>query len=284
MTIEAHQRVLPASGDDADRSRAQATAARRRRQRAGATVLIRLGSLITVLAAWQWFGADINPALFTTPTAVARAAVGMIASGELWAYLWPSLIVLAIGLVLASLVGIAVGLLLARYWVIDVAVGVYITFLYSIPTVALVPLIVLWAGYETTAKVIILFLFAFFPMAINTYQGVKNVDPRLIEVGRSFRCSERQLWTNIVLPGALPFVLTGLRLAVGRGLIGMVLADLYTAVSGIGYLIVRAAGTYQVDKMFVPIVTLGILGVVLTALLRVMEIKLAPWTEAGRPE
>jgi sulfonate transport system permease protein len=284
MTVEAHQPILPTSGEDADRSRAQATAARRRRQRAGGIIFVRLASLIVVLGAWQWFGAEINPALFTTPSAVAQAAVGMIASGELWAYLWPSLIVLAIGLILASMVGIAVGLVLARYWVIDVAFGVYITFLYSIPTVALVPLIVLWAGYETTAKVIILFLFAFFPMAINTYQGVKNVDPRLIEVGRSFRCSERQLWTNIVLPGALPFILTGLRLAVGRGLIGMVLADLYTAVSGIGYLIARAAGTYQVDKMFVPIVTLGILGVVLTALLRVMEIKLAPWTAADRPE
>ena len=284
MTVETHQQTLPTSSEDADRSRAQATAARRRRQRAGAVILIRLTSLIVVLAAWQWFGAEINPALFTTPSAIAQAAVGMIASGELWAYLWPSLVVLAIGLVLASLVGIALGLLLARYWVIDVAFGVYITFLYSIPTVALVPLIVLWAGYETTAKVIILFLFAFFPMAINTYQGVKNVDPRLIEVGRSFRCSERQLWTNIVLPGALPFILTGLRLAVGRGLIGMVLADLYTAVSGIGYLIARAAGTYQVDKMFVPIVTLGILGVVLTALLRVMEVRLAPWTAADRTE
>ena len=130
------------------------------------------------------------------------------------------------------------------------------------------PLIVLWAGFETTAKVIILFLFAFFPMAINTYQGVKSVDPKLLEVGRAFRCSERQLWANIVLPAALPFIVTGLRLAVGRGLIGMVLADLYTAISGIGYLIVRTAATYQVDKMFVPIVTLGLLGVTLTALLR----------------
>ena len=101
------------------------------------------------------------------------------------------------------------------------------------------PLIVLWAGYETTAKVIILFLFAFFPMVINTYQGVKSVDPKLLEVGRAFRCSERQLWANIVLPGALPFIVTGIRLAVGRGMIGMVLADLYTAISGIGYLIVR---------------------------------------------
>jgi NitT/TauT family transport system permease protein len=147
-----------------------------------------------------------------------------------------------------------------------------------------VPLIVLWTGYETTAKVVILFLFAFFPMAINTYQGVKNVDPKLIEVGRSFRCSEGQLWANIVLPGALPFIVTGLRLALGRGLIGMVLADLYTAISGVGYLIVRTASTYQVDKMFVPIMTLGLLGVTLTALLRVLERWVAPWTLASEQD
>ena len=133
---------------------------------------------------------------------------------------------------------------------LDVAFGVYITFLYSIPSVALVPLIVLWAGFETTAKIVILFMFAFFPMAINTYQGVRNVDPKLLEVGRAFRCSERQLWANIVLPGALPFIVTGIRLALGRGMIGMVLADLYTAIFGIGYLIVRAPH-YQVNKMFV---------------------------------
>jgi NitT/TauT family transport system permease protein len=190
--------------------------------------------------------------------------------------------VLAIGLSLAAVFGIAIGLLLARFWVLDVALGVYITFLYSIPSVALVPLIVLWAGFATTAKVIVLFLFAFFPMAINTHQGVKAVDPKLIEVGRAFRCSERQLWSNIIIPAALPFIVTGLRLAVGRGLIGMVLADLYTAISGIGYLIVRTASTYQVDKMFVPIMTLGLLGVTLTALLRLCETYVAPWSAGAQ--
>jgi NitT/TauT family transport system permease protein len=160
----------------------------------------------------------------------------------------------------------------------------YITFLYSIPSVALVPLIVLWAGFDTTAKIIILFLFAFFPMAINTYQGVKSVDPKLLEVGRAFRCSETQLWANIVLPAALPFIVTGIRLAVGRGMIGMVLADLYTAISGIGYLIVRTAGVLEVDRMFVPIVTLGLLGVTLTALLRYVEKHVAPWTAASQED
>ena len=106
-------------------------------------------------------------------------------------------------------------------------------------------------------------------------------DPKLLEVGRAFRCSEGQLWRNIVLPAALPFIVTGLRLALGRALIGMVLADLYTAISGIGYLIVRTASTYQVDKMFVPIVTLGLLGVTFTALLRLAEKYVAPWTSAS---
>jgi ABC-type nitrate/sulfonate/bicarbonate transport system permease component len=286
MTIQTDNMPAMSRPDDAlqERSRVQKIAALRRRRRYVQVVAIRAVSLAIVLGLWQIAGADINPALFTTPIAVMHAAIVMIGSGELWNYLWPSLIVLAIGLFLAAIAGIATGLLLARFWVIDVAFGVYITFLYSIPTVALVPLIVLWAGYETAAKVVILFLFAFFPMAINTYQGVKNVDARLIEVGRAFRCSEGQLWANIVLPGALPFIVTGLRLAVGRGLIGMVLADLYTAVSGIGYLIARAAATYQVDKMFVPIVSLGILGVTLTAILRVVEIKVAPWTADGQGE
>jgi ABC-type nitrate/sulfonate/bicarbonate transport system permease component len=245
-------------------------------------IAIRIVSLFSVLVLWQIFGARVDQSLFTTPVDIAEAAVEMVGSGELWDYLAPSLVVLAIGLSLAAVIGVLIGLVLARFWVLDVAFGVYITFLYSIPSVALVPLIVLWAGFATTSKIIILFLFAFFPMVINTYQGVKNVDHKLIEVGRSFRCSERQLWANIVLPSALPFIVTGLRLAVGRGLIGMVLADLYTAISGIGYLIVRTASTYEVNKMFVPIVTLGLLGVTLTACVRFVELRVAPWTAAGK--
>jgi NitT/TauT family transport system permease protein len=263
-----------------DQARAERVAIARRRRAALQNFGIRMVSLAIFLLLWQIAAANVDPVLFTTPYKVAVAGASMIASGELWAGLWPSLLVLVMGLTLAIVFGTLLGLALARFRILDVGLTVYITFLYSIPSVALVPLIVLWAGYETTAKVIILFLFAFFPMVINTYQGVKSVDPKLLEVGRAFRCSERQLWANIVLPGALPFIVTGIRLAVGRGMIGMVLADLYTAISGIGYLIVRAASTFQVDKMFVPIVTLGLLGVTLTALLRAVEKIVAPWTAA----
>jgi NitT/TauT family transport system permease protein len=269
---------------DGDRARAERVAAERRRRTQWQNFFIRAISLAIALSLWQVAGLSVDPVLFTTPTKVAVAAVDMVASGELWFALWPSLIVLMMGLSLAIVFGTLMGLALARFHVLDVGITVYITFLYSIPSVALVPLIVLWAGYETTAKVIILFLFAFFPMVINTYQGVKAVDPKLLEVGRAFRCNEGQLWGNIVLPAALPFIVTGIRLAVGRGMIGMVLADLYTAISGIGYLIVRTASTFQVDKMFVPIVTLGLLGVTLTALLRMAEKRVAPWTAAGQED
>lgn len=285
MSVQAQAEPVPLAAEASEeQARARAVAAERRRRTQIHNLVIRLVSLAIALSLWQLTGSNIDPVLFTTPTKVAVAAVDMVLSGELWSYLWPSLIVLGIGLCLAIIFGTMIGLLLARFHILDVGVMVYITFLYSIPSVALVPLIVLWAGYETTAKVTILFLFAFFPMVINTYQGVKNVDPKLIEVGRAFRCSERQLWANIVLPGALPFIVTGIRLAVGRGMIGMVLADLYTAISGIGYLIVRTASTFQVDKMFVPIVTLGLLGVTLTAILRMAERWVAPWTLAAEED
>jgi NitT/TauT family transport system permease protein len=261
-----------------DKARATRVAGERRMRRMFLNLGIRLASVTTFLLLWEIVGSNIDPILFTTPSAIAKAAVEMIASGELWAYFWPSLKVLMIGFAFAVVFGIVTGLVLARFWVIDVAFSVYITFLYSIPSVALVPLIVLWAGYEDTAKIIILFMFAFFPMVINTYQGVKAVDPKLIEVGKAFRCSEWQLWKNIVIPASLPFIVTGLRLSLGRALIGMVLADLYTALSGVGYLISRTAATYQVNRMFVPIVALGLLGVTLTALLRMAEKYVAPWT------
>jgi len=255
-----------------------------KQRRLAKTVAIKAVSLAVVLAAWQFVGSGINEALFTVPSKVVVAGAQMIASGELWQYLAPSLLVLLLGLAIAAVLGIGTGLLLARYWALDTAFDMYVTFLYSIPSVALLPVIVLWAGFDVSAKVIVLVLFAYFPLAINTYQGVKNVDPKLIEVGRAFHCSEGQLWRNVVLPGALPFIVTGFRLAVGRGLIGMVLADLYTAISGIGYLIVRTASTYRVDKMFVPVVVLGVLGITLTALLRLSERKIAPWTVAAARE
>ena len=260
----AHQEL--AAEQQAARDKARAV----QRRWTTAQIAIRVISLVVVLGAWEYLGRHINPVLFTYPTAVGSAAMKMIASGELWKYLSQSLIVLFAGLGLATVFGIALGL--------------NITALYSIPSVALVPVLVLWFGFEITAKIAVVFLFTFFPIVINTHQGVKNVDNRLTEVGRAFRCSERQLWIHIVLPAAVPFIVTGLRLAIGRGLIGMVLADLYTAITGIGYLISRYASIYRTDAMFVPITALGLLGITLTGLLRIVEKRVAPWMHQPEQE
>jgi ABC-type nitrate/sulfonate/bicarbonate transport system permease component len=276
--IDMHQELAAEQQTARDKARAL------QRRWTTAQIAIRVISLVVVLCAWEYLGRHINPVLFTYPTAVGGAAVKMIASGELWKYLSQSLIVLFAGLALATVFGIALGLIMARFWVVDVALDTYITALYSIPSVALVPVLVLWFGFETTAKIAVVFLFTFFPIVINTQQGVKNVDYRLTEVGRAFRCSERQLWIHIVLPAAVPYIVTGLRLAIGRGLIGMVLADLYTAITGIGYLISRYASIYRTDAMFVPIATLGLLGITLTGLLRFVEKRVAPWMHQPEQE
>ena len=257
----------------AEQRAARERAKAQRRKWMAANIAIRIVSLIVVLGGWEYFGRQTNPILFTYPTAVASAAVKMIASGELWKYLSQSLIVLFAGLALAVVSSASRwDVVMARFWVIDVALDTYITALYSIPSVALVPVLVLWFGFEITAKIAVVFLFTFFPIVINTYQGVKNVDATASSKSAEPSAAARDNFgSTLSCPRRCPTSSTGLRLAIGRGLIGMVLADLYTAITGIGYLISRYASTYRTDAMFVPIAALGLLGITLTSLLRFIE-------------
>ena len=130
----------------------------------------------------------------------------------------------------------------------------------------------------------IVFLFMVFPILINTEQGVKNVDRGLLEVARSFCSTEPRLWRDLVLPSALPFIAAGVRLAIGRGLVGMVIAEFYTSISGLGYMIVRYANAFETAKLFVPIVTLMVTGVLLMNGARALELWLAPWQRQGGRE
>jgi NitT/TauT family transport system permease protein len=208
----------------------------------------------------------------------------MIGSGELWPYLSLSFRVAAIGMLLGTVVGIAAGVAIARVRLLDLSLEPFVIALYATPMVALIPLVVIWAGFGDSAKIVVIFLFAVFPILLITFQGVRGVDPRLVEVARSFRTSEWALWGDVILPSALPFIIAGVRLALGRALVGMVIADLYTAVSGIGYLIVRYAQNLQIDRLLVPIVILSITGVVLVQGLNWLEARVAPWQHAGRDE
>ncbi len=242
---------------------------------------VRLVSLAVVLTAWELYGRSVNPILFTYPAAIAAAGWELVQTGELFAYLGQSLQVLLIALLLSAGVGVPLGVLVARFTTVELATDLYINALYATPMVALVPLIVLWFGYGLPAKVVIVFLFMVFPLLINTQQGVKNVDRALLEVARSFCSTERQLWGDVVLPSALPFIAAGVRLAIGRGLVGMVVAEFYTSIAGLGYMIVRYANAFETAKLFVPIVVLMVMGVALVQGARALELRLAPWQRRG---
>ena len=245
---------------------------------------IRLASVLAGLAAWEIYGRAIHTVIFAYPSTIGRALIELTRTGELPFYLRGSLVVLALGLGLAIVIGIPVGILMARRATVEYALEPYINALYSTPTVALIPLIVLWAGFQVKAKVILVFLFCVFPILINTYQGVKNTDARLLEVARSFCAGEWSMWRDLMVPSAAPYILAGIRLGIGRGLVGMVVAEFYTAITGLGYMIVQYANNFRTDRLFVPIVVLMILGVGLTSLLRRIERSVAPWLHVAQQE
>lgn len=273
------QRAEAAAPDRAallDRSRA-AAAARRRRERL-IEWTVRLLSLAIILVLWEVLGGRVNRALFAPPSAVLVAAQEMVRSGELWSYLRGSLQVLTIGFSISLAIGIPLGLAIARSRVVGYALDWYVSAFNSTPMVALVPLITLIFGFDVTAKVIVVVVSSVFPIILNTEQGVRNVDRRLLEVARSFRSTERQLWGDVVLPSALPYIAAGLRIAVGRALVGMVVAEFFTSITGIGYLIVRYSNSFQPDHLLVPIIVVMALGIMLTAITRQIERRIAPWT------
>jgi ABC-type nitrate/sulfonate/bicarbonate transport system permease component len=238
---------------------------------------VRLLSIFVLFVAWEYFGRRVNPILFTYPTAIIRAFIGLVASGELQSYMKESLLVLLYASILAVIVGVFLGVAMGRFSIVDWATDIYISALYSMPMVAMVPLIVLWFGFKVPAKVIIVFLFMVFPILLNTYQGVKDVDRNLQEVARSFCSTEEQLWRHLIIPSAIPFIVVGVRLAIGRGLVGMIVAEFYTSVTGLGYMIVRYANAFETDKLFVPIVVVMVLGVGLMSLAKWAEGRIAPW-------
>jgi ABC-type nitrate/sulfonate/bicarbonate transport system permease component len=265
--------TIPFKSREAIQAAARGLQKRQRRQ----DLAVRIVAAAVLLTIWELGGRRISPLLFATPSAIVGAAGKVIGSGELWKYLQVSLKVFIAGTALGTLIGIVGGVAMARARLLDLALEPVVIALYSTPMVALIPLLVLWLGFGDSAKAAVIFLFTLFPVLLNTYQGVKSVDPKLLEVARAYRSSERDLWLDVILPSSLPFMVAGVRLAIGRGLVGMVVADLYTAVSGIGYLIVRYAQNIQIDRLFVPIVVLSLMGVTLVQGLRWLEAKVAPW-------
>jgi ABC-type nitrate/sulfonate/bicarbonate transport system permease component len=244
--------------------------------------LYRYGFVVAILIVWEITAPFISPIFFTSPSKIAVAFYETTLSGELPYFLLQSLEVMVYGLISAIVVGIPLGVAMARIRWLDWALDLPINALYATPLVAVVPLLVLWFGIYLKAKIIVVFLFAVFPILINTYQGVRECDKGMIEVAQSFRSSEWGMWRDVLLPFAVPYIIAGLRLAIGRGLIGMIIAEFYTTISGLGFMITKYANVFAMDKTFVPVIVLMVLGVSLTTLLKWVGRRIAPWSAANR--
>jgi NitT/TauT family transport system permease protein len=252
----------------------------RRRRRLGANVpsfVISIISLTLALALWEIFGREVNPIFASHPSAIFKVGITMLATGELFNGFVESMKPLSLGYFLAAAVGIPLGLVIGRYRVAEAGLGIYITAGYATPLVALIPLFILWFGLGFAVKVAIVSTLAVFPIAINTWAGAKSVPRTLIELGKTFVGTDCQIMTKIIIPATLPFIMVGLKLAVGRSIIAIVVAEFFTLLTGLGGIILKAGDNFDTARMFVPVVVLMALGIGLTWLVGWLEHKVAPW-------
>jgi NitT/TauT family transport system permease protein len=245
---------------------------------------ITLASVAGMLVLWEIFGRDVNPIFGSYPSAIAVAFWQLAASGQLGTALYESLRPFAVGYGLAIVIGIPLGLVIGRFRTAEAAFGIYVTAGYAMPLVALVPLLILWLGLGFKVKVAVVFLMSLFPICINTWLGVTAVPKTLIEVGKSFVAPDTVILRRIILPATLPYIMAGIRLAVGRAVVAMVIAEFFTTISGLGAVIINSANNFDTATMFVPIIILMVMAVGLNWLIGWVEHKVAPWQAeiAGR--
>ena len=240
--------------------------------------MVRLASMVTVIGAWEFVGRRTSPLFLSYPTASLKAGATMVGIGRAVRARWRAVCRRSSSdSLIAATVGIVLGLLIGRYRVVDAATDWLINALYATPLVAVIPLVILWLGLGDLTKLFIVTILAVFPVLINTAAGVRNVPQALIDVSTAFAANERQVFMKIILPSAVPYMMTGLRLGIGRAIIGMVVAEFFTAITGLGALIVKYGNRYDTASMFVPILVLMMLGILLTSMVRRAEEHFAPW-------
>lgn len=250
---------------------------RRRRRDRAVFIAIRIVSLVVVLAGWEIYGQNQIRLIFAPFSEVVAAWIDMIRNGSLLASTWYSLETYFVGLLIGGTLGILIGILMARFRPIDAAIGLYVYALYATPMVALIPLVTLWAGLTFKAQSTIVTLFVLWPVLVNTYSGVRHVDDSLIEVGRSFRASEWQMWRHIVVPSAVPYIMTGLTQAVATGLVGVIVGELWTALSGLGATLSFESNAFHTARVLAVVLTIMILGIVFRTGINILQRRIAPW-------
>lgn len=239
--------------------------------------LYRLLFLAGLIALWWLASTMVERNLVPSPWATLLAARQLIAEGRLGGALRESISIYLGGYAVAILVGIPLGLIMGTMRTLGKTVEVFVYALSATPRVAFIPLIIVFLGLGPQAKILIIFLGAVMPILINTYAGALNSDQELIEMARSVGARRRRIFGSIILPGAVPFILVGLRVGATIGLINTVVAELYTAVKGLGGLLAIYGNTFRMAEYFVIVLTLALIGVIVTEALRFLEIRLGRW-------
>lgn len=250
-------------------------------RRAEPAVLGALG-IVLLLVAWE-----LVPRLFTLqagtkmffapPSQVAGTLWNMFATGSIWGPLRASGTGFALGTALAIAVGLPLGVVMGRSRLLTAMFDPFVTAFNATPRLVFLPLIMLWFGLGLWSTVVIVFIGALFPLLINTYEGVRNADKLLINVVRSFGASEWDIARLVVVPNALPYIVAGLRLAIGRAVLGVVVAEFFGAEQGLGVIMVQAASRYQVDTVFAGLIVFTALSLLMTGLVQLLEARLGRW-------
>ena len=241
--------------------------------------VFRIGFLGVLLALWALAARSLGANIVPGPYATALAAKSLFAEGRLFTALGDSLTVYLSGFAIAIAIGVPLGVLMGGFRIMGKTLEVYVFALAATPRVAFIPLIIVILGLGIEAKVFIVFLGALMPILINTYVGVLAADRELVEMARSVGSSRTRIFTKIVVPGAVPFIVVGLRLGATIGLINTVVAELYTAVRGLGGLLAIYGNTFRMAEYFVVVLTLALVGVIVTEGLRHVEVRVSRWRQ-----
>jgi len=239
-------------------------------------------SIVLLLLLWQFLPYFVpmqegTKLFFTVPSQIVGTLWQLFASGAIWAPLGVSATAFAIGLAFAIAAGLPLGILLGRSATLAAMFDPFITAFNATPRLVFLPLLMLWFGIGLWSKVAIVFLGALFPLLINTYEGVRNADKLLINVVRAFGAGELDIARLVVVPNALPFIVVGLRLAIGRAVLGVVVAEFFGAQDGLGVVMVRAASSFKVDVVFAGLIVFAALSLAMTGLVKLLEERMSRW-------
>lgn len=234
-------------------------------------------SILSLAILWEAVGRAMDSSLIPPLTQIGAAWWKLLSSGKLLANLSMSLTTLAIGFCLAAFIGVVLGLLMGRFRAIEHFLDLYVNALMSAPTTAFVPVLILWFGLGMESRIAVVFLFAIFVIIINTMTGVKQVDTVLMEMARSFGAREREIFFKIMLPAALPAIMAGLRLGMGRAVKGMVTAEMLLTLTGIGAMIMQYGSSFATDSLFAVILTILMVALVAMKAVQWIDRRLTGW-------